>query len=439
MKKITNMTMKNNSQDILNNGQPRQTIHSQNKDSQASNFCKLFFTASLLIGLLLFCATSFALELGLSPGDINFDHVLNGGYAEVAYTLSTDSVDNITINLYNLNDSSVNDWITYDPVPSFVTISQSQPLVGKIIVRVPSTATNGNYSIMNKFTVLRPLTKSDSDTTADIALSMGQKIAIGVVSNKVSGCTVYSDSLQSQSIIGEDVVERVFLRNDGNVNLDDALTYTIYDVNKTSVISQGSVQFSVLPTKIETLPLNIPTSALPTGQYVVSLAIKSCSLARDNLQFTQFAPGEKVVQGELTSLVVPVRVYNLTNASITGSFANTGDIPVSAHMITKVTQDGKIVTILESDATSVDKATTATFVSSFSPKAWGKYQLDSYIVYNEYQTPKTTAYVNFIDDSAASASVGISSGFILKMLVLVVIVVLLVLIIVKRKPKSNAR
>ncbi len=389
---------------------------------------------SLLLSL--FAVNTAALELGLTPGDIVIDHVLSGGYAEVPFTLSTDSVDNITINLYHLNDSTINDWITYDPAPSYITISQAKPYIGKVIVQVPATATSGNYSVLNKFTVLRPLTTTDSDTTADIALSMGQKVEITVVSDKISGCTIYSDSLQAEGIVGQDIVESIFLRNDGNINLDDSLNYTIYDVNETKIITEGSIPLHVLPTKIETVPLSLPTDNLAAGQYAVSLSLGQCSLSRRGLQFTLFAQGAKFVKGDLTSVVIPIRVYNVTNTTITGEFENTGDVTVTAHMISQVLLDGRIVNIVESQPAVVSAGSSTSFVTSMDSKARGKYQVDSYVVYDSYQTPKTTAYVNFIDDSAGNGATGsssISPATIVKIVIVLVIVLLIILIVVKKK------
>ena len=437
--KISYTTIKSNDKIIFND--TTKTTNSQlHHATHATIYSLCTFCVLLCAMFLLLAASSFALELGLTPGDVNFDHVLSGGYAEMPFTLSTDSQDNITINLFHLNDSAVNDWITYDPSPEYITLSQAKSFSGKVIVRVPASAASGTYTISNKFTVLRPLTKSDSDTTADIALSMGQKIQISVVSDKVFGCTIYSDSLQTQSVVGQSVVETLFLRNDGNVNLDDFLNYTIFDTNQTRIISQGQVPLHVLPTQVTTLPVSLPTTNLPAGQYAVSVSVDKCAFVKSNLQFTLFAAGEKFVKGELTSVVLPVRVYNTTNTTIVGTFANTGDVDVTAHMINTLILGGHIVNVVESQPTFVPMGQTVSFENAMQTKEWGKYQIDSYVVYDSYQTPKTTAYVNFIDESSAGANNSSSINFFgtpLKIIILCVVVVLVILIIARKSKRPS--
>ena len=92
--------------------------------------------------LILFSSGVSAITIGVSPGVVNFNNVLKGGYAEHPVTISTNSPNNITVTYTILGD--IKDWITINEKSPFI-MSLSSPKEIKIIVRPPKDTQNGNY------------------------------------------------------------------------------------------------------------------------------------------------------------------------------------------------------------------------------------------------------------------------------------------------------
>src|SRR3989344_8019325 len=100
----------------------------------------------LLLALLLIISANsvYAVSIGVSPGRVRFDNLLQEGYAERTITISTNTED-ILSGHFNVN-GDIKDWLSFEPGTNTFSLSKGDPYKLKIIIRPPADMPNGNYS-----------------------------------------------------------------------------------------------------------------------------------------------------------------------------------------------------------------------------------------------------------------------------------------------------
>mgnify|MGYP006287141103 FL=1 len=279
--------------------------------------------SSILILTVLLLPITTALSIGLTPADVTFENVLRGGYAEMTFSIRTDSEENVSIILTDRTDSPGQEWVSYEPDPEFVTINRDNPYVGKVIVNVPEDAPLSNFVVGKGMTLRNAAPDVDGDTVAQVAVSVGQDINFTVTDEEDEECSVRSATIEDRLEVGEPLESSINIHNTGNIEANTRMFYTIETLDGQTVEEIEEI-ISTNPTEVkqESYELN---PELDAGQYEVSLEVPSCNYEKEPTLLSVFEPGELVEAGTLLQIKTPIRVQDTPTVNISSEFINEGE------------------------------------------------------------------------------------------------------------------
>lgn len=352
---------------------------------------RTILTISLMVIMTLAISSlTYALSLGLTPGDVTFNNVLAGGYAETDYSLSTDSSDNITIRMTAYDDSPISSWITYEPLPDYVTINRNKPFSGKIKVSVPSDVSTGTYSTLFKMSNVLPLPVDAGDTVSQVVIGIIQNVTIDVTNDVTTGCSVYRSSIAPDAEEGSALSGVFFIENSGNTKLDGRIIYTIQETSTQKRIDSKEVPFSLLSTQIDNVYLAIDTQVLPAGQYDILISIPSCSY-NSQQQLIIYKKGQIKIHGTLTNVLTPVRMSTYDPIVAKATFINDGERDVQAVFQGRILLDDEVVNTFTTAPVDVAVGSTSQLTYSYKPSEDGRYIIDGFVSYGNYQTDRKSS------------------------------------------------
>lgn len=347
--------------------------------------------------------SAYAVSIGISPGRLRFDNLLQEGYAERTITISTNTED-ILNGHFNVN-GDIKDWLSFEP-PDTNTFSSSKgnPYKLKIIIQPPSDTPNGNYSGSIEFV---------TDTIGSVAGRAGGivKAAVNlIVNSEVSGEEIIKCRAGGFSIkdieVGFPLEFSVTVINDGNVRLSPSITLDIWDqLQEDLLLSQSVTGDEVLPTTEKKMFRRISNN-LDVGQYWVNLKVEECN-AEDFLTFSVVEEGGIIDKGELKEIFNQPWVIVGETVEFIAKFINNGKRAVTAKFKGSIRLDDKITEIIETEEIIVPSGETGDFSIFFAPEKPGRYTLTGRVVYNKKLTfeKSTTLNVNPLPEKEKEFSI----------------------------------
>ncbi len=342
---------------------------------------KLMSAALLALQILLIAglaSTAQAVSIGVSPGRIDFNSVLKGGYAEKTLTVSTNSGEQLVASITTSGETS--DWLYFEPNTTSFVLSSSVPYKVKVIVRPPKDAKNDTYSGKITFTTERfgNLT-SRAGGFVKTGVSIG--VELRITGQEQAGCSSGSIDI-SDAEYSEPILVQAKVINSGNVRLRPEIQVEVWDQQKTTKVLQRSViTEEILPTAEKTVTARIPNS-LETGQYWAEVFVKQCASIKTKM-FDIAEKGTISDKGELSGIKNPNWAFVNDTVPIEATFANNGNRPVAAVFKAGIYLEDKLILPIQSEELTVSPGQQITFRTYFSPEKPGRYVITGRVVYNK--------------------------------------------------------
>ncbi|GBE20028.1 hypothetical protein BMS3Abin17_00760 [archaeon BMS3Abin17] len=327
--------------------------------------------------------------VGVSPGDVNLKNVLRGGYAERYITVTIDSDDLVGIKLEARGD--VKNWLEF---PENFSVSKDSP--GRILISVkpPSDIPNGNYTGF-----LRVSTESiggeakEEHATSNIRVAIDISINVEVTDLEIFECKASKFIVDSVEV-GEDLLFGIDIFNQGNIRLKPEIQIDIWDQEQINIVkSVGMKSGEILPTREESRIFSVPTGDLEIGQYWGDVKVPDC-FSSEILTFDILEEGALKAEGILLSIISKIWTDIDETIPIIATFKNIGEKEVDAQFKGKITNEGKIIQILESEKYSVPISEISNFSFFFTPRKAGKYIVSGRIFYDKKRTFESSTIIN---------------------------------------------
>ncbi|HDK42395.1 MAG TPA: hypothetical protein ENG87_03380 [Candidatus Pacearchaeota archaeon] len=327
--------------------------------------------------------------VGVSPGDVNLKNVLRGGYAERYITVTIDSDDLVGIKLEARGD--VKNWLEF---PENFSVSKDSP--GRILISVkpPSDIPNGNYTGF-----LRVSTESiggeakEEHATSNIRVAIDISINVEVTDLEIFECKASKFIVDSVEV-GEDLLFGIDIFNQGNIRLKPESQIDIWDQEQINIVkSVGMKSGEILPTREEGRIFSVPTGDLEIGQYWGDVKVPDC-FSSEILTFDILEEGALKAEGILLSIISKIWTDIDETIPIIATFKNIGEKEVDAQFKGKITNEGKIIQILESEKYSVPISEISNFSFFFTPRKAGKYIVSGRIFYDKKRTFESSTIIN---------------------------------------------
>lgn len=342
---------------------------------------KFIFMVFVLLFLFSMNFVSAVVSVGVSPANVNFKQVLRGGYAERYTTLTVDSDEIINVEFEPRGD--ISDWIGF---PKQVNISGSPERI-LITVEPPSYTPNGNYTgFLRVYTsALGSVDDGEGKATGFVRAVVDIAISVEVTDTEILSCGANGFSVNSVEQ-GDDLVVDFNFINSGNIRLRPQATIDIWDQGQIEIVKSVDLTGEdVLPTKQGEVEFRISSDDLDLGQYWMDVNVPDC-FSSDTLTFDVLAQGALRSKGTLLRIEAPFAAETGETLPITAFFQNVGEKEVNAKFEGKITRDGKIIQLLESDEqrVSINEITTIPFF--FTPEETGTYIASGRVLYDKKKT-----------------------------------------------------
>ncbi|MBI4438595.1 hypothetical protein HY640_01545 [Candidatus Woesearchaeota archaeon] len=376
----------------------------------------LFF----LFAAALLASSADALSIGVSPGRVDFNDVLKGGYAEKTLTVSTNSESPLVASVEL--GGEVSEWLSLEPNQTRFVLSVSSPYRVKVIVRPPKDARNDSYSGSVTF---------NTEGLGNLTTRIGGIIRTGVTSvlelrttgREIVACSAgniqVSDTEHSLPLLVTAVVQ-----NTGNVRLRPSLRVSVFDQSmKSRVLQRTAVGEEVLPTSERVVSANFPNQ-LGVGQYWAEVVLDECGVVKTGT-FDVGERGSVSDKGELSGIRNPGWVSVNETVPIRAAFRNSGSRAVSAYFRGEVRLDGRFISQLQSEELTVPSGSDVELVSYFVPATQGRYVVSGQVVYNRKVTFEQSSIFTVVQRAEAE-----SPSFFVSVLPLVVYLAVTVSVVV---------
>ncbi len=410
-----------------------QTNHFNNNYSCIFSNKRFYFIFTVFIMLLslLVIPNVKATSIGISPGNVVFNNMLKGGYAENTVIISTNSVDSVVTSLYLKGD--IKDWVTLVPDNRTFLMSSSEPYELKIIMQPPTDARSDYYTGSIDF-----ITERYGEMTGRaggfVRAGVTMRLETTVSDDEIIACRSGAFNLDDIEY-GDPIRLSSTIINDGNVRIRPSITYDIWNQDQTRLVISGSFESpEILPTTRVNVVQNIPNS-LSIGQYWAIIKTEDCGQS-DLLTFSVVERGSIIDKGVLERITNPLWVYSFEPIEIKAVFRNDGPRTVSAKFQGDIRLDNSIVGIIDTEEIDVPSNQKADIITYFTPDRPGKYVISGRVVYNRKLTYEKSSILN-VNYPSAKRDANIIPFIIYIFILTTIIFLIRTIFITKRRKKNN--
>jgi hypothetical protein len=319
--------------------------------------------------------------VGVSPPEIYFNNVLRNGYSVRTMVISIDSPEPITVEIKTRGE--ISDWLNFSD--RIFNVSKDKPYQLRVSVTPPSDTPSGNYSGFLSIVTGGFGQGLEGQAVGIIRSAVEPFINVGVVDTEIIDCSASKFSVESVEK-GDEIVFKLRVSNKGNIRMKPKINIDVWDQDQISIIKNQDFQKQeILPTVEDEFVLRMNSGDLEIGQYFVEITVPEC-YSSETLTFDVLEPGALKSSGILTSILVPKTVNVYETTQIIANFKNNGEKEVSSQFKGKVSREGKIIQILESEKVSVPVDSLDEFNFYFTPKETGKYVVSGRVYYSNKKT-----------------------------------------------------
>ena len=347
----------------------------------------------LLVLALVFPVVS-SVNIGISPATINFEEVMRNGYAERIVVISADSEEPIDIELSPRGE--ILDWLNFSEWN--FSVSRDSPYYLKVSVNPSIDTPNGNYSGF-----LRVMTSStgeeiENHAVGKIKSTLDLLINVEVTDIEIIDCSV-SDVRVSSVEKGDDIVLSMDVLNKGNVRLYPQVLFNVWDFDQDIILFEDEFfGKEILPTTEEVLEFRIKSGIFDVSQYWSGISVPDC-IYNSLLTFDILEEGALSAKGLLLSILTKKEADAGETVPIEVNFKNVGEKEVEAQFKGKVSREGKIIQVLESEESLVSIDDIEKFYFYFTPERSGKYVISGRVYYSGKKTFESSAVLEVIGNN----------------------------------------
>jgi len=383
----------------------------------------ILFFMILLIFFILSIKSVYSVSVGVSPGVINFDNMLKGGYAEKTLTVTIATTENILVNASTRGE--VSEWINLSAYN--FTVSINNPYELTVVVQPPLDIPNGDYS-----GYLRIITEGLGNINTG---EMGNivKAAIDVIINvrivdaEIIECRAFQFSVDSVEQ-NEPINFRVKIANDGNTRLYPNINIDIWDQEQQNIVK--FIDFNnqmVLPTTTKELVYKVPSEDLDIDQYWAEIEAVEC-YSKDLLTFDILEPGSLISSGILTEISNQRSAYVNDKVLIMAVFKNTGQKTVLARFKGNIQYKNNVIEILESDEFEVKSNEVTNFTVYFTPKKAGRYIITGRVFYDKKRTYELSSHIDVM---------AVKKNYTTLIYIAIIVVIALLIYLIRKERKKR--
>ncbi len=306
-------------------------------------------------------------------------------------------------------------WVTLEPPAPFIVAADSSRPV-KVIMNVPESAANGDYSGFLRITA----TGTGEPNGSGAAISVEVMPALKV---KVSGDQVLRFAAEKLGIKdvkdGSVVTFSADVMNRGNVRAPAAFDILVRDANGKEVANEHVESEPLAPgTRVSEV---LATQAiLGPGVYTahVSLANVLDGMTFVPIEFRVLPRGvatgtdAALVEGELRALAAEPQLARVGEVvSVIAQFKNTGPVEIAgAKLTTEIYREGRRVAVIAGDALRVPAGSTVDLDGFYTPTESGAHTMKSYVTFDGMRTPVSEHTFDVAGDDASGYADDASSA-----------------------------
>ena len=386
---------------------------------------------------LLLVSNASAVSIGVNKAVLNFEDVLNGGYAEDTIIISTDASRNVSIEKEVSGD--IEEWVRFEPEET--VLNRQKPGRLTIIIEPPIDIATGNYQGEIRL-ITSPIDEIRSGQFGSaIRTSFRIKVQLSVTNDEIVSCTVGGFNLKDTEITYP-VEFSATATNNGNVRVRPNFQIEIFNQQQTETAERAEyiVGRDILPTTTQEIFNSFENWNLDTGQYWAKINSELCSGER-TITFNVVEKGEIADKGELMSINNPLWVKVGDIVPIETVFRNTGTRYESAQLKGTVKLQDQIVKVIDTDPIDIAPGETITLETFFNPKMVGQYHIDARVLYNNKLTfwKKSVLNAQTSEEYEQRVRTLAWKSWSKVILVLIVIAILVLLIQIKKKKSKIQR
>jgi len=322
--------------------------------------------------------------LGISPSRIIANHLFRDSRYEQTFVLSRSDPKEVIV-FKVMVDDSIKEWITTDKGTEFTWPAGQQRFPITVIVQPPSDTANGSYKGNIELVSMPKPQQTQQDNGAGVVFTAVIQADFTVTGEQVLEYQIPALKIETVEE-GMPLSIALTVANTGNVKArPTGVHIDIYDKFKNTLLESYDVtemEF-VDAFKRDDIQIKIPNK-LGVGQYwaVISVYRDDILLKEQSLVFEIVEVGRFKKEGILKQIINKEEVEPGEIIKITGVFQNTGEVLLSAKLISEIYTDGRMVNLAESESISVDKGKTENFTAYFFSTKKGQYIIKSYVAYS---------------------------------------------------------
>ncbi len=326
--------------------------------------------------------------VGVSPGNILFKDVLRGGYAERYITVTINSEEPVKIKLEPRGE--IKDWLNFS---ENISVSKNNPARILVSVNPPTDIPNGNYTGFLRISTESLGSSKEGHALSTVRAVLDVTIAVKITDLEILQCRANNFKVYSAEK-GDKIKFDVDILNKGNVRLKPDISIDIWDQDQISIVKSTKFKGNeILPTKEKILNFYMLTNDLPINQYWVDMNAPDC-FSSETLTFDILEPGTLKANGILTGILSKIWANVDETIPIIVNFRNIGEKNVDSRFKGKITKDGKIIQLLESEKTTAPMGKITNFTFFFTPRKSGKYIASGRVFYDKKRTFELSTIIN---------------------------------------------
>lgn len=353
----------------------------------------------VLFGIfLIFLLGSFvsAANIGISPAKVIYEDVLRGGYSERTVTITVDSEEPVFVQIQKRGE--IEEWISFEELE--FEVSRNDPYYMKIMVNPPEDIPNGIYQGFVRTKISGEGQAIEGQATGIINAALDLNVQVEITDVESTGCTASKFQVETVEE-GDPIIFKTKIYNKGNIRLKPNLRVEIWDENQLEIVKQETfVGDEIIPTTFQEVVFEVGSSGLDLGQYWVDFYAVDC-YNQETLTFDILEVGALKASGILTKIITIPWVEKEDTTKIEVYFENNGEKSVRAQFKGEITENGRIIQILESQNSLVSIGDTKQFDFYFTPQKIGKYIVTGRVFYDGKRTFEKSAIINVRDTSFA--------------------------------------
>ncbi|MDD5111447.1 MAG: hypothetical protein PHG85_02780 [Candidatus Altiarchaeota archaeon] len=357
------------------------------------------YTAAIALMLALMLTATGASAIGVTPGTINLSKMVRGGYAEKTLYISNAGREDVLIGVKPAG--GIKNWLSFGENQTTLLIPERsyKPLLVKI--SVPNTAPNGYYE---GYVIINAIYQGNSsrfeENTIIFMPGLIVKILVRITGEEITGYALKSVTV-ADTEKNKPATVNAIIENTGNIIARPRIHYELLDSEKKRTGKTfDQTDMPVLPTVVKQFTAQIDTAGLDTGPYY--MMVTTDNGGEQIAFFHVLEPGTLAIRGLFTQLALN-KIWTAPGETVRAdaTFTNAGETVIEqaklkceSYLIDEESGSRKLVGVFNGDPIDIQPGVEATLSAYYTPKEYGKYQIEGFVVYSGRKSESKSTILN---------------------------------------------